>query len=229
MKTQTINSSSLHKLIKSINKDFKWFFLTFYFLFMIACEDEPNYYPIPKILKEWGYYQTGSYWIYQNDSSMIFDSVFVTSVTIINDSTYSDKKLRDIYETLFINFYSSLRTFSYTAKLGGGIYSNLEFETKNEITKDRSNCTLLRISSNEILNTTSFYEINYLNSITLNNTSYSDVILVNTLTRYYYEDNSPNDTFYNQYWISKGDWIIKKVITNKNGTESWSLVRHYTY
>jgi hypothetical protein len=205
----------------------KYLILLSFCVFILSCEKEPNYYPIPQILKDCGLYKKGSYWIYQNDSTMITDSIYISFVRIYNDSIYSDKKLRDIYETIIIDFYSSQNKFSYSSKLEGAIFSNLYFEVNNTITKDRNSCILLRINlNNEIVDTSSYYYIlEKKTKISLNNISYSNVLLINTSTRYYYSNNSTNETFYNQYWLSKGNWIIKKVIHTYGGIESWTLIR----
>ncbi len=193
----------------------------------ISCEEEPNYYSIPQILKDWGYFKEGSYWIYQNDSTLITDSIYISSVTMFKDSIISDKKLRDIKETIIIDYSSSQNNNIYRSKLEGAKFSNLYFDMNNTITKDRNSCILLRINlNNEIVDNSSYYNIlEKMTEISFNNNSYSNILLISTSTMYYYSDNSPNDTFYNQYWLSKGNWIIKKVIHQNGVIESWTLIR----
>lgn len=190
----------------------------------LSCEEEPDYYPIPQVLKDWAYFEKGSYWIYQNDSTLLTDSIFISAIRFQKDSIISDKNLRDVFETIIIDYTNSGNEINYQSKMYGG---NVFFSYKKQTTKVLADCILLRSKlNNTIEDSSAYYFISDKHPIlSLNNIIYNDVIVSNTSTRYYYPDNSPNDVFYNKYWLSQGNWIIKKVIHTDKGLESWSLIR----
>lgn len=202
----------------------KYLALLSFCVLLLSCEEEPDYYAIPKLLKDWAYFEKGSYWIYQNDSTLLTDSIFISSIRFQKDSIISDKKLRDIFETIIIDYTNSGNGFNYQSKMHGG---TLFFSYTNNTTKIRADCILLRSNINNTIEDSSayYYISDKYPNLSLNNIIYNDVIVINTSTEYYYFNNSPNDVLYNKYWLSKGNWIIKKVIHTDKGMESWSLIR----
>jgi hypothetical protein len=85
-------------------KNSKYFIVisTLVVLFVFSCKrDSPPVYPdyrisVPQVLLDYGYFKTGTYWVYQDTASLSLDSVYVTSfdqgthyTTPSNNSPYS--------------------------------------------------------------------------------------------------------------------------------------------
>jgi len=68
-----------------------------------SCEErEPVHFFIPEVVKEYGDFKEGSYWIYQIDSSDNEDSVWVASRTIGQNEEVVDKKVNNYINHLNI-------------------------------------------------------------------------------------------------------------------------------
>jgi len=71
-------------------------------LFSHCEEREPVHFFIPEVVKEYGDFKEGSYWIYQIDSSDNEDSVWVASRTIGQNEEVVDKKVNNYINHLNI-------------------------------------------------------------------------------------------------------------------------------
>ena len=89
-------------------------------LILFSCRkpepDPPEQHQLRQEIKDWGYFEMGSYWVFQNDSTLYIDTLRVTRVDTIETGSKLDSKLTgiksDIYNGFRINLESSLSEYS---------------------------------------------------------------------------------------------------------------------
>ena len=199
---------------------------------IICCKKDQNkcvYYFLNDREKRYCAFQIGSYWIYQNDSTFDFDSIYVNNINpgFINDCYYR----QDSHDIFSCNAKSTLDTninigYSIEATgensavyyFGGGTYSGDALHASWQ-----SESYLFTNPTGD-----QFYQhLNQLNAIsqlTINGILYTSV----------YDFKESNHTFtYSQIdsiniFIVKDLGIIKWTLQYPNGSfVSWSLVRHH--
>ncbi len=78
----------------------KWLSILYILIFICSCEEEIDYFYIRPELKDWGYYEEGSYWIYQNDSTLAIDSIYITSTLCSRVLLFLTKKYDILVKSL---------------------------------------------------------------------------------------------------------------------------------
>ena len=93
-------------------------FILIFLLITSNCKKTENY-PLSDEIKEYFAFQKGSYWIYKNDSTNIFDSTSIESYFHnYNDNTYSDIT-REIIEMTYKSSFLSSSIIEYSYYCGG--------------------------------------------------------------------------------------------------------------
>jgi hypothetical protein len=196
----------------------KKYFLIFSFVLVVtACKkEETKYIKLSSEMKEWAWFKPGSYWVYQNEATGELDSVYVIKDTLDHDFNYSDETLRSKTEKVEIQMMNSKKNkiiieASFQCKIIEKSllnelimgYEFLKMNSKNEIVFDSSMIYYDKYAIHEIL--------------------FNNVYQYKTRTIYYGSDYQIN---FNYYFISKNYWIIKKIETRNNVTNTWNLIRY---
>lgn len=75
--------------------------LVFLLISISSCKKELPHYPISDDMKQFFAYQKGSYWIYQNDSTMMLDSTYVWLYQSADHDNFYSGKTREIITMYF--------------------------------------------------------------------------------------------------------------------------------
>jgi len=59
--------------------------------------DPPEQHYIRQEVRDWGYFEEGSYWVFQNDSTLTLDTLRVTNIDTIKTGYKKDSKLTGLY------------------------------------------------------------------------------------------------------------------------------------
>jgi hypothetical protein len=213
-------------------KKFIYYSLLACALLACSCHDEPVGIPLPPEMKEWVYFKPGSYWIYQNDSTGEIDSVFVVSASFKTDSDYADGELKRLIDNVNVEMRNSGNDRIY---IEASIYCNVfedyeigglkkEFRfiytgNNNKVIKDD---TIAPISAT--LNTI----VKSYNNYFLKEIEFTDVLHYKVNVRNVEGTNGSYINFhtYNEYYLAKNKWIIKKIEGDRNGFHYWSVIRY---
>jgi hypothetical protein len=204
-------------------------------LALTACNNykdiDRTYFEISENIRAWGEFNEGSYWVYQNDSTeevldtIVFYSntgkdITVGSLTIMEIDSSIDREV-DIIELQSANI-TSTKSGIIAKDLWGQItiYGNdiIEWVESYSGLEIVPYISLFRINDEGVINEEfdvllNHYSVESIDDFEVLGKTYSNVAHV-TIKR----DNSDKSF---QYWISKNNWIIKKVF-NVNG-EVYSL------
>jgi hypothetical protein len=214
--------------------------IVFFIFVLFSCkkENEKNPLRLTDNIKEWTLYKVDSYWIYQNDSDhFIYDTVTVISYSekpLTQPDLIDDKVVSD--EHMFIRI-ANWHHFSFQPNwifYGSTIVkATNDFEVIDEFhnfgfyldTLDiRFNGDTLNLNS--IQNDKYIRSFEYLQEYKINDKIFKDVVHVKSKSLkpdyidkfgYSYVNNF-------EYWISKNNWIIKKVLNYNNKIYSLSLI-----
>lgn len=214
-------------------KYLKKIFLVFASMTLLAwsCqEDDPDYYTINQEAKEWGVYKLGSWWVYKQENTNITDSIFVSKYEESIYEEVSDKKLQFYKEFFFImyrNLDDNVITSEYIEPVG---YEGtlIRIKESNQAVNSIYDAGLLFLTP-EILHNFNYITntptqiINIFDSLKIENKYYKNVVHTqSTVTNYITEDNYET---VNEYWLSKNNWIIKKIIRTNSDTTIWNLIK----
>jgi len=190
-------------------------------LLLFSCKKDPDFYPVSDEFKPWFLFQQGSFWIFQNDSTLDLDSVYIKSppayYNVPNpDRTYSRQAISIQYQSSFFEFIDVLSSTSGSDFLSIHIYNSIvfpglisNFPIKGEYKSTSGSATVL------------FENLRYYPDYILNFTHYKDVCQ----TRWTYTEPTFNKIF--NFYFAKNIGLIK-VDGNWNDTSrSWSLLRYH--
>ncbi len=174
-------------------------------------------------LKEWGLYQKGTWWVYEEENTKVIDSFWVDSVGI---SFFKIKEFdKNKWEQLF-TFIKSKNNSNKDIKLSlGGLSSSIvDLTTKNIINKEfGSDCIIVsipfikgeRFSTGDAFKWTEMDTI--YDTLKINNLTFKNVIRAN--------DNG-NPAFFGQktlFYTARNIGIVRKEFPDVN--QIWNLVR----
>ena len=193
--------------------------------------DRTNY-QITKNINDWGEFNSGSFWIFQNDSTNeIMDTIGIAqdfktetspAVTLMEIDPRIDKS-KDLFE-----FQQTILSSKTSGKNDMIFYGNTEVYGNDVIQWSERYYDLdinafagiFRINDKGVIEEEfdlylNHYSIKSIDKLEILGKNYSDIAHV-TFKRV------DTDNIY-QYWISKNNWIIKKVFIVEDKTYSWSL------
>jgi hypothetical protein len=209
-----------------------------FILFSCKKENEKNPLRLTDNIKEWTLYKVDSYWIYQNDSNhFIYDTVTVISYSdkpLIQPDLIDDKIVTD--EHMFIR----LANWHHTPFQPNWIFygstivkATNDFEVIDEFHNFGFCIDTIDIKFNgDTLNYTKIQSDKYIRSFEylkvykINDKIFSDVIHIKSESIKPDYINNFGIIYINnfEYWISKNNWIIKKVLNYNNKIYSLSLI-----
>lgn len=192
---------------------------------LICCgREKRELLPLSPTLKEWASYKEGSYWIFRNDSTGDLDSLFVgyngTEVYPSADGTHDVEGVNTTItstndDLLGFIFGVGIKDVAFEDSGSGVEYSCAAgFKIENDQIKEE--------------NTIKGYyawSVEQVNDQVINGISYNKVIFIEV--KQLDEEAGIIEGLVNRYWISKNNWIIKKVFKKDGKTYSWSLLRNY--
>lgn len=191
--------------------------------FLLSCgREEKELFPLGPDIKEWASFKEGSYWIYQNDSTGMEDSLFVgyngTEIYPSADGTHNVETVN----TTITNKNNILLGFIFALGIKDVTFEDTGYEVEYSCA---AGFTLQEGQVNEEKVGKGYFvwSVSRMDDTEVNNTEYRDIIKIeaNQLD----EDRNIIENISNVYWISKNNWIIKKIYREGNKTYSWSLLR----
>lgn len=195
----------------------------FILIYLSSCgRIEKELFPLSPTIKEWASFQEGSYWIYQNDTTGTLDSVFVgfngTEVHPSADGTHNVETVN----TTITNTNDDLLGFIF----GLGVKEIAFGDTGSEVEYDcAAGITIEKDDVKEEKITQGYYawSVSQANDMLVHGVTYQNVVYIEV--KQLDEDGKLIEGIVNKYWISKNNWIIKKVYSANRITYSWSLLR----
>lgn len=200
--------------------------LTIILLFQNCDEREPNRYYIPEIVKEYGNFREGSYWIYAVDSIENEDSVWVSKYNAWQYEQFVDKKIVNIFENIQIDCESNRNIKDHIVMeaeyklnfLGFGEEDN-NYNIRYGIPFHYKNTFMPRPDSGDSI---IFYD-----SYNVYDNDFETVL--------YKKENRPimdlsdNSKTYDtlEYWIAKNVGVIKKITRNEYENHTYYLKRYH--
>ena len=84
------------------------------------------YYPVSDNTKDYFFFQKGTYWIYENDSTHLIDSTYITDIYHTTNNQKYDGMIREIIELTFKSqFLGGIEIcYIYCANIMGPDYTN---------------------------------------------------------------------------------------------------------
>ena len=188
-------------------------------MFSISCKKELPHYYVSDAFKSWTVFNKGSYWIFQNDSTLIFDSVFVTVNPSFlefkpnsSNANFTLERIEMSYSSVF--FHSSMITIDE-----GGQYEAFFIQINNDLFH-----ILLASSADNFIQ----YHEN-----TIDGSIYQ---LLSSDSVFYLGPEKFYKVVSTQYTINKKKWtcwfardigLIKVTGENTSPDFSWSLLRYH--
>lgn len=189
-------------------------------IFLSFCNKEAKHYYISEEFKSWCSFNKGSYWIYQNDSTLIQDSLFLTKDPSILDVPYRLDKGAPTYQHITILFMSQFFNQCRLVTGPGGlelldmiIYSN------EEPLGLVATPTQYFVPSWSNIPDGGYKTLVYDSTFTIGSVKYLNVVH----TQFSYDGKLKKYNFS----FAKHVGLIKFVFESSDSTVSWSLIRHY--
>ena len=206
--------------IGQTRKVLKWLglVLSIYCILLMSCKKETEYYYLNEDEKKFGGFQSGSYWIYQDDSTFQQDSIYCISYNkhfenriddgqIVESDEYYDSQLKSTIDST-ANLRISIKAYSQTSASYSYVFRfwSLGFgysSTDNQVHSGRPNDQFV---------------LNRYDQLTVNGNNYQDVTELQATSV-----TSP----YKSVLIAPDFGVIKWFIKSNDSTivGSWSLIR----
>lgn len=195
----------------------------FIFSSLISCgREERDLFPLSQTIKEWSSFKEGSYWIYQNDSTEILDSMFVgyngKEIYPSADNTYDVETVN----TTITNTDNILLGFIFA--VGANQITFQDVGTKEEYSCAAGfNIKEDKVEEEKIAQGYYAWSVRPVDDQIIHDITYHDVIFIEV--KWLDEEGTIIEGTLNRYWIAKNNWIIKKTFVQDGETYSWSLLR----
>jgi hypothetical protein len=203
-------------------KKLLYFILALGLWLAFACkkEEKPVHSTVSAEMKAWAVFSPGSYWIYQNDSTYELDSVYVIKNDTFTKVGYSDGETHwtaEEIKTYMRNSKNYLIVISTSSECH--VYEGDENEKYS-----KSFEFLYLKDKNEFFSPTG-KPLTIIDSLYLNGQKYNNIVKYLVDCIYSGSETNPESNE-NIYYAARNYWIIKKIETYNNQTESWSLLRY---
>ena len=193
--------------------------LVILFVLIVGCrKNEVVYYDLTEYAKSYGSFKNGSYWIYQNDSNFILDSIFVKDLKLSSWGRVSESdRLTEKYQILNCRLGSSINSpVNFFIRLESyRSFITYHFFYLNAVAYARYNGeSLIRIPDVD------WNSLTYYDTVVINNTVYSNVYETENNFDFAFDYKKLN------VFIASGIGLLKwNILYNDSTSESWSLVR----
>ena len=200
-----------------------------------SCKKELPHYAISDEMKQQFSYQKGSYWIYQNDSTHLFDSTFVSSYFSNARDNFYPGMTREIIAMYFKSQFLSDFEIGYFCPGPNCLTIARKVKDTGDTLQHEIQGPVAYVSGWEP--NTKIYSPNCLGGCvftcraiptdTINNVIYSNVLCSKMIS---IDSTGPNPEFYfREIYFAKNIGILKYVETMKyyNIHRSWSLKRYH--
>ncbi len=207
-------------------------FLLLLVICVFSCKKDPTYpdekLSVPQVLLDYGYFQKGTYWIYQDSTSLDIDSVYVTSSQQGTDITTPDPSrpyhgyfgFYDVYsQSSFDGFHYHYRVS--TEESFGGHSEMWEYKLNNAGSGTQTQLMTDYFVAGQTDPEAAYpvtYESSY-DSLKTLNTYFKNVVLFRD-SKNATQNNSVTNTY-----IAKKVGIIRKEYLNFH--EVWNLIRYH--
>jgi len=179
--------------------------------------DPLPYYPIAGDLSDFGKFEVGTYWIYQNDSTLSIDSIAIDS--IVEGKQHPVGNFEDCYKEIIVaeidlrKEFFSLNQNGFTQLMLWGTEQLLLFGTPINTWPYSPELYLIY---GESCNDTTYCK--FLDSLKVLNQLYYDVMVTRSKSCQLDDMDSTN------YYLARNMGLVKKVVFQPSGyVESWSL------
>lgn len=189
-----------------------YLYIIFTCLFFFGCEkDNETFIPLPDNVKNYVFFLPNSKWVFQDDSTLVRDTITVTSSSITKKCYQRDNDV-NCWADMKIEYFSSLSNNSF---LDQSAYDYPKEVYRSKITPNSNVFGPSDTSPYYI------YSEQYFNSMMFNGQTYQNVY------KFHYENKVIAGTTgyiaYDFYWaLNIGN--IKKVFYKDDQVESWSLI-----
>jgi hypothetical protein len=197
--------------------------LLFIFIFgclLSSCKKDPDYYPLSTEFQKYYLFQQGSYWVYENDSTGVLDSVYLEKPPQYFDIFYQEESPKYQRVSMDVN---SVNFISYRADAAfyeGQDFLQMRFPTHADYDQPVLISGGMAVEHYDHLN--AYYKyIQSFYAMTLNGKDYSDVIQTQT---FFLNDDYSVDEY--RFYFAKNVGLIKLSGHWNDTTQSWSLVRY---
>jgi len=201
-------------------------------LFLLSCQKNPCKHPPIRYLspeiKDHGLFKPGTYWVYQNDSTMQLDSITIVSIDTGTKAEWSEAEECGGMYIIFYGEYASSNTSNNS--MGTSFYYHISETMPGAVFFYENDTANIFASDFVVIYIESFLQ-SYIND------SLYEVISEMTLNGNYFENvyerkyfNSPieNGLRTNYYSASNYGLIKKEVFDSISANvESWSLLRYH--
>jgi hypothetical protein len=205
--------------------------------FIFSCKENANppYYRLYPETRAWDCYKLHSWWIYKNEATGVLDSVWVKDRSEIREGFSAGANISS-FDNLSIKFNSTDTSKNCLLTIRGGSDGNImilsEFKINGNLFKEFY-VTLLKLTP-QIENSFQLYTktdiVESIDTFHLANNVFTNVLhLTCEIVDYdsrYLDNQGYNAT--DEFWISKHEGIIKKIIRNPIDTTVWTLQRFQT-
>jgi len=185
-------------------------------LMIFGCKKEPEKHYIPSYIKQYSLFQVGSYWIYKNEMTGLFDSCFIDKPPTISLADLQGMNT-DLWETFNIKYNGSfiIESWYMFDQYHMGLLSVQDAFclSGSSISPGYS----YKMSSSKIFSNLFFYD-----SLIINNKTH-----FNVMNTEYQEISPTNDTSKYLFYFEKSVGLIKYIYRQQDKDTIWNLVRYH--
>jgi hypothetical protein len=183
-----------------------------------GCKKKKETHYIPSYIKQYSFFQIGSYWIYKNNKTAFIDSCFITNSPNVTFHDLTGMN-NEIWETFNIQYNHSLIYESWYMfdQYHIGLHSNFDV-----IGMSGSSLTLGYTYKVSGLDSKIFTNLFIFDTLILNGTKH-----FNVLNTKYSEISNTNDTSKYFFYFEKYVGLIKIVHYDRGKDTTWSLIRYH--
>jgi hypothetical protein len=187
-------------------------------LFISSCKKEGKHYYISEEFKSWCLFQRGSYWIYSNDSTMLLDSVFLTSDPLLIDVQSNQDKGSPTHQVIEMNLSSLLFKYCRIDATTNGDEIFWMSISNNNPTALWAHYPQYFIPTSNYTTIEQYKTLAYDSTFIIGSNNFSNVVQ----TQY---SLGTSDKFV--FYFAKHIGLIKVIFETPDSTVSWSLLRYH--
>jgi hypothetical protein len=182
-----------------------------------SCSKEVTHHYLSEEFKSWSFFNKGSYWVYQNDSTLNLDSAFINSNPEVIDVPKDQDKGAPTYQNIAFTIHSKFYKYSKLVAGDGNesLYINIynDYPVGLAAQPPKYFCSYFMSGVDEYTTLTydSIFFIGSFKYLNVVHTHFS----TNELSRNY------------DFSFARNIGLIKVIIETPDSTVSWSLIRNH--